>query len=499
MESGNVWMNGQVDISAMPGEVAGQSSPRLRRRKKRSPLAWIIALLVVAVLCGGGWYAWKTGYATDSTRERVATATVQRGDLEDAITATGTLQPRDYVDVGTQVSGQLKVLKAAIGDTVKAGDLLAEIDPTVFQSRVDADRAQYRNQQAQLADKQSQLALAELQQARQRGLMKENATTEDALQSAEAAVKSLTAQIDAIRAQMQQTESSLRGDEANLNYTKIYAPIAGTVASIAAKQGQTLNANQQAPIVLRVADLSVMTVQAQVSEADVPKLKTGMEVYFTTLGGDTRRWYGSLRQINPTPNVVNNVVLYDALFDVPNTTGELMTQMTAQVFFIAASARDAVFVPITALRQAAGGRRGGAKGDRPQSEDAKPADAKDGVAKSRNGKGAAPRAGGEPASENTAAKKGGSDSKGPASRPGRAGEGTAATDPRAQYTNGRAMVRIAKEDGTFEDREVRVGMMNRVSAQILEGLEPGEQVQLGVRGAGGAGKSGGAAKFTPRI
>ena len=181
MESGNVWMNGQVDISAMPGEVAGQSSPRLRRRKKRSPLAWIIALLVVAVLCGGGWYAWKTWDATDSTRERVATATVQRGDLEDAITATGTLQPRDYVDVGTQVSGQLKVLKAAIGDTVKAGDLLAEIDPTVFQSRVDADRAQYRNQQAQLADKQSQLALAELQQARQRGLMKENATTEDAL------------------------------------------------------------------------------------------------------------------------------------------------------------------------------------------------------------------------------------------------------------------------------------------------------------------------------
>jgi len=466
-------MNDQVDITAMPDEVTGQTVPRSRRRRKRSPLAWIVALLVLAAICGGGWYAWKTWYSTDSTRERVTTATVQRGDLEDAITATGTLQPRDYVDVGTQVSGQLKVLKVAIGDTVKAGDLLAEIDPTVFQTRVDADRAQYRNQQAQLADKQSQLALAELQLARQRGLMKENATTDDALQSAEAAVKSLIAQIDAIQAQLQQTESSLRGDEANLNYTKIYAPMAGTVASIAAKQGQTLNANQQAPIVLRVADLSVMTVQAQVSEADVPKLRTGMEVYFTTLGGDTRRWYGSLRQINPTPNVVNNVVLYDALFDVPNTTGELMSQMTAQVFFIAASARDAVFVPITALMPVGAGRRGGggAKGERAKSE----------KAKVEAGKGNA------------------TDAKGAALRSGRAGDAVAATDPRAQYANGRAMVRVAKEDGTFEDREVKVGMLNRVSAQILEGLEPGEQVQLGLRGAGGAGKGGGAAKFAPRI
>ena len=104
-------------------------------------------------------------------------------------------------------------------------------------------------------------------------------------------------------------------------YTKIYAPIAGTVVSQAAKQGQTLNANQQAPIVMRIADLATMTVQAQVSEADVPKLRVGMDVYFTTLGGDNRRYYGKLRQIPPTPTVVNNVVLYDALFDVPNPDG----------------------------------------------------------------------------------------------------------------------------------------------------------------------------------
>ena len=156
-----------------------------------------------------------------------------------------------------------------------------------------------------------------------------------------------------IKAQMQQTESTLRGDEANLGYTKIYAPIAGTVVSQAAKQGQTLNANQQAPIVMRIADLSTMTVQAQVSEADVPKLHVGMDVYFTTLGGDNRRFYGKLRQIPPTPTVVNNVVLYDALFDVANPNQALMTQMTAQVFFVASSAKDAVLVPLAALRPVA--------------------------------------------------------------------------------------------------------------------------------------------------
>ncbi len=399
----------------------------------------VALLLVLSVLGAGGWYGWKTWYAPDAARERVTTAAVQRGDLEDAITATGTLQPRDFVDVGTQVSGQLKVLRVAVGATVKAGDLLAEIDPTVFQSRVDADQAQLRNQQAQLADKQSQLALAELQQERQRGLMSENATTAEALQGAEAAVRSLTAQIASIRAQMQQTESSLRGDEANLSYTKIYAPMTGTVASLPAKQGQTLNANQQAPTLLRVADLSIMTVQAQVSEADIPKLTPGMEVYFTTLGGDGRRWYGKLRQINPTPTVSNNVVLYDALFDVTNTTGELMTQMTAQVFFIAASAKDALYVPITALRPAGGeGRR-------------------------------------------------------------RAGPGA---DPRGLFAGGRAMVRVAREDGSFEERQVKVGMMNRVSAQILEGLEAFEQVQTNARGSGASGaaqKGAGAPKFAPRL
>jgi macrolide-specific efflux system membrane fusion protein len=409
-----------------------------RRRATR------IALLCAALFAAGGGYAGWQAWSGTAAVAQLTTAIVQRGDLEDTVTATGILQPRDYVDVGTQVSGQLKKLHVDIGQTVKAGQLLAEIDPTVYLSRVDGDRAQLQTQQAQLTDRQAQLALAEQQFQRQTNLMRDNATTADALQTAEAALKSAKAQIGVLNAQVEQTRSTLRGDEANLNYTKIYAPMSGTVVSLSAKQGQTLNANQQAPVVLRISDLSTMTVQSQVSEADVSKLRVGQDVYFTTLGSDAKRWYGKLRQINPTPDVVNNVVLYNALFDVANADQALMTQMTAQVFFVVAQAKDAVLVPVSALRPV--GAAGSSQRPR-AAADAKSAasDTKEASAKAGNRQ-----------------------------RPTENG-----VDPRTRFANGRAAVRVMKADGTIEQREVRVGVMSRVSAQILSGLEPGERVVTG--------------------
>ena len=399
-----------------------------------------LVVAAAAVLAAGGYYAWQAWFGEEDANGGVLTALAQRGDLEDTVTATGTLQPKDFVDVGTQVSGQLRKLLVDVGAIVKAGQLLAEIDPSVYQAKVDGDQAQLLNQRAQLADKQAQLVLAELQLTRQQNLMREDATTADALQSAEAARQSALAQQNSIRAQMQQTESALRGDEANLGYTKIFAPIAGTVVSQAAKQGQTLNANQQAPIVMRIADLSTMTVQAQVSEADVPKLRVGMDVYFTTLGGDNRRYYGKLRQIPPTPTVVNNVVLYDALFDVENPKQALMTQMTAQVFFVVSSAKDAVLVPIAALRAVV--REGGGK-------------RKSGAGERKAG----------------------------------AGERKGGIDPRSQFARGTAMLSVVDADGKVTEREVKVGVMNRVSAQILSGLEPGEKVVIGTRAPAAAVKT----------
>jgi macrolide-specific efflux system membrane fusion protein len=409
--------------TATQAGVAGARPARKRRAR-----ATVLAVMLVLV-AAGGYLAWSKWIAPADPAAQFATALVQRGDLEDVVTASGTLQPRDFVDVGTQVSGQIKKLYFDVGAVVKQGDLLAEIDPTVFKSRVDADRAQLDNLRAQIADREAQSVLAEQQFQRQQNLTRENATSDEALQTAAATLRSAKAQIAALRAQVQQVESQLRGDEANLGYTRIFAPMAGTIVSQAAKQGQTLNANQQAPIILRIADLSTMTVQTQVSEADVSKLRVGMDVYFTTLGGEGKRYYGKLRQVNPTPEVVNNVVLFNALFDVPNPAGELMTQMTAQVFFVLASAKDAILVPVSALQPV-------------------------------------PRAGG-----------------GRGARGGARRTGKVEVDPRSRFSGKQAMVRVVDDQGKVEERRVEVGAMNRVAAAIVSGLAPGERVVAGLRGS----------------
>ena len=341
-----------------------KSSSFLSTLRQRALHRYTLLALLIVLLAAGGYWGWHKFYAKKDPREIYQVAEVQRGDIQDLVTATGTVQPLEYVDVGAQVSGQLKKLHIEVGSVVKEGDLLAEIDPTVFRATVDARRAGLRNQQATMKERESTLVLANLQFTRQKHLMAADATTAEALQTAEATLRAAKAQIDALQAQIEQTQSTLRADEANLNYAKIYAPMAGTVVSLTARQGQTLNANQNAPTILRIADLSTMTVQTQVSEAEIGKLSKGMEVYFTTLGSQGRRWYGALRKIEPTPTVTNNVVLYNALFDVPNKNQALMPSMTTQVFFIAATAKDVLLVPTAAVTTTRGSGNAGGKRER---------------------------------------------------------------------------------------------------------------------------------------
>ncbi len=318
------------------------------------PVVAVAALLVLGSGVYAGWRQWK-GQQTDLSQYQLVK--VQRADIEDLVTATGSLQPLEYVDVGAQVSGQLRKIHVEIGSVVQAGDLLAEIDPTVYRANVDARRAQLKNLRATLVERESQLLLAQQQQARQKGLLSGDATTQEAVQQAEAALRAARAQIEALQAQIEQSESTLRADEANLNYANIYSPMSGVVVSITARQGQTINATQQAPIILRVANLSSMTVQTQVSEADIGQLRSNMDAYFTTLGNRGRRWWGKLRKVEPTPTVTNNVVLYNALFDVVNDQRNLLPQMTAQVFFVAAKAENALVVPASAVTVQRGGPR----------------------------------------------------------------------------------------------------------------------------------------------
>ena len=323
-----------------------------------------------------------------------------------------------------------------VGDTVEAGQLLAEIDARTQESRVDASRSALEALESQIGSRQASLELARANAQRQERLMAANATSQQDYDTAMANLASAEANFSQLQKQIAQSRSTLSSEETQLEYTRIYAPIAGTVVSIEMNEGRTLNANQQAPTILRIADLSTMTVEAGISEADIGSIQPGMDIYFTTLSGATRRWYGELRQILPTPVIENNVVLYTGLFDVDNRDGSLLPEMTAQVFFITSAARDVLTIPVGALVLADNGRPG-------------------------NGAAPAARPAGTPPARPIAASWSPKDD--------------AATAPRRQAT-----VEVITADGTRQPRDVIIGVTSRVSAEVISGLQAGEQVVAGI-------------------
>ncbi|MHB0763607.1 efflux RND transporter periplasmic adaptor subunit [Stutzerimonas sp. NM35] len=317
---------------------------------------WLFIASLLILLCLAGWFSHRPAIAYE-------TVTVARGDVEATVVAIGTLQPRHSVEVGAQVSGQIMRLHVEPGDRVDKGQLLAEIDASLHEATVEADRAALDGLRAQLAEQQAQLDLARQQHRRQQRLLVDEATREEDVQIAVATLRSAQARLRQLRAQIAEAQARLRGNEAQLSYTRIYAPIAGSVLGVDVKQGQTLNATYQTPTVMRIADLSSMTGWTRVSEADIRRVKAGLPLYFTTLGGDERRWHSSVRQVLPAPPVTNagqgessgaaepeKVVQYTVLFEVDNDDGELMPQMTAQVVFVTASAKDVLTAPLDALQ-----------------------------------------------------------------------------------------------------------------------------------------------------
>lgn len=307
---------------------------------------FFLALLCLALLAGLMVW-WKA--AGRSTQAAPATATAALGDIENTVSALGKIGPKTYVDVGAQLSGQLEKLHVEVGDRVEQGALLAEIDPRIYESRVAGDRARVDSLTAQLAERNANLELARLTHERNRSVAERGLVAREVLDTSAAQLKQAQAQIVSLRAQLKEAQSTLEGDVANLGYARIYAPMGGTVVSLTALEGQTLNANQIAPNLLRIADLDAMTVTAQVAEADIGKVSVGMPAYFTTLGQPGRRWQGAVRQIQPTPDIVNEVVLYKVLIDVENADSVLLPDMTAQVFFVVSQAQQVLTVPVAAV------------------------------------------------------------------------------------------------------------------------------------------------------
>ena len=315
-----------------------------------SSRAWLWRILVVAVglsLLAGTYYWLINGSEGLSQGEGgMRVATIEHRTLGDVVTAAGTLKPRKLVEVGAQVTGQLQKLHVTVGDEVAAGDVLAEIDATIQINLVQATRSTLDALEAHLAVQQSALQVAEAEQSRQERLMAADATTAVELERARDAQVRAQGTLVQLQSQIASQRARLTSEEAKLGYSQIYAPIDGTVLEVLAAEGQTLTATYVTPVILHLADLSTLTVEAKVAEANVAKLKPGMGVYFTTLGGRGRRWRGNLDQILPRANVENNLVTYTALFSVDNADGALRADMTAQVFFELTSPREVLTVPL---------------------------------------------------------------------------------------------------------------------------------------------------------
>jgi macrolide-specific efflux system membrane fusion protein len=285
--------------------------------------------------------------------------------VEVSVVAAGSLLPKQMVNVGAQVSGQLMSLSVRAGDRVSTKQLIAEIDPTLPENALRSATAAVEILKAQRRSAEASLLLAEQSLKRNSELVSDGFTSRQDYEIAVSTVNVRRAELDGLLAQIAGAQVTLDTARANLSYTRITAPIEGTVIGIVTKQGQTVNANQSAPVIVVIANLDVMTVTAQISEADVPKVKIGQRARFTTLGDSDRQYSGSISSIDSVPDsfvedltsvgarksgTVNNAVYYLARFEIDNNDHVLRTGMTVQVNIVLTEAKKALTIPASALR-----------------------------------------------------------------------------------------------------------------------------------------------------
>jgi macrolide-specific efflux system membrane fusion protein len=284
---------------------------------------------------------------------KLDTVVARRGDIQQTVDAAAKLQLHKWADTYPQIGGQVKDVMVAIGDAVKDDQPLIEITPAQQPTKVESNRAQMARLQADLADQRAQSEFAQLQFARQTQLKAQNATREEAFESARMSASSASARVDAITAQISELEATLKIDEEARQKTVVRSPMAGTVVSLAARPGQMVTAAQPGTALLRIADLSEMTVAARVAENDVTRLRPGMAARFTTPGYPGKHWSGKLRQVIPIPaegtGEQGKEAFYIVLFEVRNPDHELMSGMSAKVQFVVAQAHDAVLLPANCL------------------------------------------------------------------------------------------------------------------------------------------------------
>ncbi|UUX51588.1 efflux RND transporter periplasmic adaptor subunit [Nisaea acidiphila] len=396
------------------------SSPKARRWRRL-----LVSLLLLGTLGAGGTYGWRELYPSEKTT--YMTRPVTLGSIEETVLANGILKPVNLVAVGAQVSGQIVALHVDLGDEVKEGDLIAEIDSVTQLNALRTAEAALANVRAQLAEKQATLTRNRLTLKRSRAMIAERAVSQADLESAEADVRTTEAQIEALKAQIVEAEVAVETADANLGYTSILAPSNGTVLAIVSKAGQTVNAAQSAPTIVILGQLDRMDVRAEISEADILHVEPGQKVYFTVLGDPDRRYDAVLESIEPAPESIrsdsslstssstssssssstsSSAIYYIGSFRVPNPERKLRTYMTAEVHIQLNSVENVLTVPAAAL-----GRKG---------------------------------------------------------------------------RDGKFEVRVLGAGDAVETRQVNIGLNNKVRAEVIEGLAEGEKVVVGQSGGAAA-------------
>ena len=289
------------------------------------------------------------------------TQPVRRQNVEKVVNATGEVKAVDLVTVGAQVSGKIEKLYVSIVQTVKMGDMIAEIDSTTQQNDVDIAKAKMSSYQAQLKAAKTSLKIAKKQYQRMQSLKKQNAASTEDLENAEDGYESAMSKVAEIEASLKETEISLSTAETNLGYTKITAPLDGTIVSVPVKVGQTINAAMDTPTIVQIADLNQMEIYIEISEGDISNIKPGVKVTYSVLADMNKVYETTLKSIDPALTLLTDdqytevvdsseaIYFYGRLV-VPNADGKLRIGMTTQNVIYVESAEDVLTVPAMALK-----------------------------------------------------------------------------------------------------------------------------------------------------
>ena len=323
-------------------------------RKKR------ILIYVLLIVCGGlaVWF-----YQNSGDNISYITEDVYRRDVQKVVNATGEVRAIDLVTIGAQVSGKIEHLHVKVGQEVKKGDLIAEIDSTTQQNEVDINKSRLDSYQAQLAAAKVSLDVAEKQYKRMQKLKKGNAASEEDLENALDTYETAKSRVVELESSIKETEISLSTAETNLGYTKITAPLDGTVVSVPVKEGQTINAAMNTPTIVQVANLDNMEIVIEISEGDIGNIRPGVKVTYSILADLNKIYETTLQSIDPGLTLLTNgeytevvdsseAIYYYGRLIVPNEDGILRIGMTTQNVIYVESAENVLTVPVVAVKEA---------------------------------------------------------------------------------------------------------------------------------------------------